>query len=474
MSQPETIADIVSGHIASPDTAKERIQACHAKIERSQSQLNALISQDHSASNNANGGSLSGLPILHKDLFCTDGQATTAGSRMLANFVAPYDATVVSRLAKAGAVSLGKANMDEFAMGSSNETSYFGAVANPWDTSCVPGGSSGGSAAAVAAGLVPAATGTDTGGSIRQPAALCGVTGIKPTYGRVSRFGMIAFASSLDQAGCFARSAADCAPVLGAMAGFDPNDSTVADQPVPNYPAALTGDINGLTIGLPRQYFDAEVEAETARAIQTAIREFEALGAQVVDVDMPHTDLALSTYYIIAPAEASSNLARYDGVRYGHRCENPTDLTDLYERSRAEGFGREVQRRILTGAYVLSAGYYDAYYRKAQRTRRLIANDFQQAFESVDLLATPATPGPAFKLGSQIDNPTTMYANDVFTLPASLAGVPAMSVPAGFAGHLPVGLQLIGPWFEESRLLNAGHAFQQATDWHTRQPPGFE
>ncbi|NNC23900.1 Asp-tRNA(Asn)/Glu-tRNA(Gln) amidotransferase subunit GatA [Salinisphaera sp. USBA-960] len=474
MSSTDAITNIAATNANNPEAAGTRIEICRTRIKQSQPALNALISIDAPTSERAANGALAGVPIVHKDLFCTRGQTTTAGSKMLANFTAPYDATVVSRLEAAGAVTLGKANMDEFAMGSSNETSYFGAVANPWDQSRVPGGSSGGSAAAVAAGLAPAATGTDTGGSIRQPAALCGVTGIKPTYGRVSRFGMIAFASSLDQAGCFARSAADCAPLLQTMAGTDANDSTVADEPVADYAGSLNGDIAGLTIGLPRQYFAAGVETETATALNAAIRELEALGAHVVDVDMPYTDLALSTYYIIAPAEASSNLARYDGVRYGHRCADPADLTDLYERSRAEGFGPEVQRRILTGTYVLSAGYYDAYYRKAQRTRRLIADDFSRAFESVDLLATPATPGPAFELGSQIDDPTTMYANDVFTLPASLAGVPAMSVPAGFSGHLPVGLQMIAPWFAEARLLNAGHAYQQATDWHTRQPPGFE
>lgn len=359
-------------------------------------------------------------------------------------------------------------------MGSSNENSFYGPVKNPWHADYVPGGSSGGSAAAVAAGLVPAATGTDTGGSIRQPAAFCGVTGIKPTYGRVSRYGMIAFASSLDQGGCFARSAEDCAAVLGAMAGFDERDSTSVERDVPDYPAALTSDIKGLRIGLPREYFAEGLQAESREIIDQAIAELKGLGAEIVDIDLPHTELAVSTYYVVAPAEASSNLARFDGVRYGYRCDNPVDLEDLYTRSRGEGFGREVQRRIMIGAYVLSAGYYDAYYLKAQKTRRLIANDFASAFDDVDLIAAPVTQAPAFRIGEKADDPVSMYLNDVYTLPASLAGIPGMSVPAGFVDGLPVGLQLLAPWFEEGRLLNAGHAFQQVTDWHTRRPPGFE
>jgi len=419
-------------------------------------------------------GDLAGLPIAHKDIFCTQGVRTSCGSRMLDNFVAPYDAHVVERLAAAGTVMLGKTNMDEFAMGSSNENSFYGPVRNPWNADCVPGGSSGGSAAAVAAGLVPAATGTDTGGSIRQPAAFCGVTGIKPTYGRVSRYGMIAFASSLDQGGCFARSAEDCAHVLQAMAGFDARDSTSVERDVPCYTDGLSGDINGLRIGLPREYFAEGLEDASRGVLDTAIAELEALGATLVEIDLPHTELAVSTYYVLAPAEASSNLARFDGVRYGYRCDNPVDLEDLYTRSRAEGFGREVQRRIMVGAYVLSAGYYDAYYLKAQKTRRLIADDFRSAFDNVDLIAAPVTQAPAFRIGEKADDPVAMYLNDVYTLPASLAGIPGMSVPAGFVDGRPVGLQLLAPWFEEGRLLNAAHAFQQATDWHTQRPAGFE
>lgn len=452
------------------------------RIERLDGRLNSVITpcperaREHAAGmdNTAPGAALAGLPIIHKDIFCTRGLRTSCGSRMLDNFVAPYDATAVARLDAAGAVTLGKANMDEFAMGSSNETSFYGPVKNPWNADYVPGGSSGGSAAAVAAGLVPAATGTDTGGSIRQPAALCGVTGIKPTYGRVSRYGMIAFASSLDQGGCFARSAADCAHVLGAMAGFDERDSTSVERDVPDYTAALTGDIRGLRVGLPREYFAEGLAPESRAVVEAAIGELEALGAEIVDISLPNTDLAVSTYYVLAPAEASSNLARFDGVRYGHRCADPVDLDDLYTRSRAEGFGREVQRRIMIGAYVLSAGYYDAYYLKAQKTRRLIAGDFTAAFENVDLIAAPVTQAPAFRLGEKLNDPVAMYLNDIYTLPASLAGVPGMSVPAGFVDGLPVGLQLIAPWFEEARLLNAAHAYQQATDWHTRRPPGFE
>ncbi|WP_353249619.1 Asp-tRNA(Asn)/Glu-tRNA(Gln) amidotransferase subunit GatA [Salinisphaera sp. T31B1] len=453
-----------------------------ARIDTHDTRLNSLISvcreralsQAAAVDRGEPAGALAGLPIAHKDIFCTQGLRTSCGSRMLDNFVAPYDAHVVERLDAAGTVTLGKTNMDEFAMGSSNETSFYGPVRNPWNEAFVPGGSSGGSAAAVAAGLVPAATGTDTGGSIRQPAALCGVTGIKPTYGRVSRYGMIAFASSLDQGGCFARSAADCAAVLGAMAGFDARDSTSVERDVPDYGAALSGDISGLRIGLPREYFAEGLEAGTRTVLDTAIAEYERLGAQLVEIDLPHTELAVSTYYVLAPAEASSNLARYDGVRYGYRCEAAVDLEDLYSRSRAEGFGREVQRRIMVGAYVLSAGYYDAYYLKAQKTRRLIADDFRRAYADVDLIAAPVTQSPAFRLGEKVDDPVSMYLNDVYTLPASLAGLPGMSVPAGFVDGLPVGLQLLAPWFEEARLLNAAHAFQQATDWHTRRPAGFE
>jgi len=419
-------------------------------------------------------GPLSGIPLIHKDIFCTRGVGTSCGSRMLDNFVAPYDAAVVERLDAAGIVTLGKANMDEFAMGSSNETSYYGPVRNPWNGDYVPGGSSGGSAAAVAAGLAPVATGTDTGGSIRQPAALTGITGLKPTYGRVSRWGMIAFASSLDQAGCFARSAEDCAVVLGAMAGFDERDSTAVDEPVPDYAGSLTGDIRGLRVGVPAEYFADGLDAATRRAVDSAIGELQALGAEIVDISLPNTELAVPTYYVIAPAEASSNLSRYDGVRYGYRCDEPRDLEDLYLRSRGEGFGREVQRRIMVGTYALSAGYYDAYYLKAQKVRRRIAEDFRAAFGHVDVIAGPTTQGPAFKLGDKLDDPVAMYLNDIYTIPANLAGLPGISVPCGFVNELPVGLQLIGGWFDEARLLNAAHAYQQATDWHTRRPPGFE
>ena len=481
MMHDRSIAELIAAVRSGETTPRALADHFLARIERHDSSLNALITPTaESARAGADGmneqtpGALVGLPILHKDIFCTKGIKTSCASRMLDNFVAPYDATVVERLAAAGTLTLGKTNMDEFAMGSSNENSFYGPVNNPWNLAHVPGGSSGGSAAAVAAGLAPAATGTDTGGSIRQPAALCGVTGIKPTYGRVSRYGMIAFASSLDQGGCFARSAEDCAHVLSAMAGFDPRDSTSVEQDVPDYTAALTGDVAGLRVGLPREYFAEGLEADSRAVIEAAVKQYEALGAEIVDIDMPHTDLAVSTYYVIAPAEASSNLARFDGVRYGHRCEAPRDLEDLYTRSRGEGFGAEVQRRIMIGAYVLSAGYYDAYYIKAQKTRRLIAQDFQRAFEHVDLIAAPVTQAPAFKLGEKADDPVSMYLNDVYTLPASLAGVPGMSVPAGFAHGLPVGLQLLAPWFEEGRLLNAGHAYQQATDWHTARPAGFE
>lgn len=481
MIHERSIAELTAARAAGELSAAAIADAYLARIDAHADTLNALITRTAESARERAGeidaaaqGALSGLPLIHKDIFCTQGVKTSCASRMLDNFVAPYDATVVERLAAAGTVTLGKANMDEFAMGSSNENSFYGAVKNPWNTDYVPGGSSGGSAAAVAAGLAPAATGTDTGGSIRQPAALCGVTGIKPTYGRVSRYGMIAFASSLDQGGCFARSAEDCAHVLGAMAGFDERDSTSVERAVPDYASQLSGDISGLTVGLPREYFAEGLEAGSREVINQAIAELEGLGATVVEIDMPHTELAVSTYYVIAPAEASSNLARFDGVRYGHRCADPVDLDDLYTRSRAEGFGAEVQRRIMIGAYVLSAGYYDAYYLKAQKTRRLISGDFHQAFEQVDLIAAPVTQAPAFKIGEKANDPVAMYLNDVYTLPASLAGVPGMSVPAGFVDGLPVGLQLIAPWFEEARLLNAAHAFQQATDWHTRRPPGFE
>ncbi|WP_386068323.1 Asp-tRNA(Asn)/Glu-tRNA(Gln) amidotransferase subunit GatA [Tahibacter sp. UC22_41] len=413
---------------------------------------------------------LAGIPFAHKDIFCTRGVATTCGSRMLRDFVPPYDAQVVERLASAGAVSIGKTNMDEFAMGSSNENSAYGAVANPWDTTRVPGGSSGGSAAAVAAGIVPFATGTDTGGSIRQPAAFCGITGLKPTYGRVSRHGMIAYASSLDCAGVLARSAADCAVVFDAIAGFDPRDATSVARPAEATATLLDQPLAGLRIGVAREYFGGGVQSDVGERVQAALRELERLGAVLVDVSLPSAHHAIAAYYVIAPAEASSNLARYDGVRYGHRTAQARSLDELYSQSRAEGFGREVQRRILVGTYALSAGYYDAYYLRAQKVRRLVANDFAAAFAGVDLIAGPTAPTTAFRLGEKSGDALAMYAADVNTVAVNLAGLPAISTPAGLAGGLPVGLQLIAPAFAEARLLNAAHQLQQATDWHLQEP----
>lgn len=415
---------------------------------------------------------LTGIPIAHKDIFCTNGIRTSCGSRMLDNFVPPYDATLIDKFNRAGAVILGKTNMDEFAMGSSNESSYYGPVRNPWDTSLVPGGSSGGSAAAVAALLAPAATGTDTGGSIRQPAAFCGITGIKPTYGRVSRLGMVAFASSLDQAGPMAHSAEDCALLLNSMAGYDPLDSTSSELPAEDYTARLGDSLQGLRIGLPKEYFGEGLQAGTARRIEQALKEFEAQGATLVEVSLPHSHLTIPTYYVIAPAEASTNLSRFDGVRYGHRCSDPIDLHDLYTRTREEGFGAEVKRRILIGTYALSAGYYDAYYKKAQQVRRLIKQDFTACFEQVDIIAGPTTPGPAFALGAKSDDPVAMYLEDIYTLAVNLAGLPGMSIPAGFVDGKPVGLQLIGRHFGESQLLNVAHRYQLATDWHQQRPAG--
>jgi aspartyl-tRNA(Asn)/glutamyl-tRNA(Gln) amidotransferase subunit A len=416
---------------------------------------------------------LCGVPIAHKDIFCTEGSRTSCGSRMLDNFVPPYSATVVTNMVAAGCVTLGKTNMDEFAMGSSNETSFYGSVRNPWDTGRVPGGSSGGSAAAVSAQLCAAATGTDTGGSIRQPASLCGITGLKPTYGRVSRYGMIAFASSLDQAGPMARSAEDAALLLQAMAGHDPRDSTSSNVATPDYSANIGQDITGLRIGLPREYFQEGLDPAIADVIQRALDELQRQGAVLVDVNLPHSSLSVPAYYVIAPAEASANLSRFDGVRYGHRCEAPADLNDMYCRSRAEGFGDEVKRRILVGAYVLSAGYYDAYYRQAQKIRRLIKNDFLAAFEQVDVIAGPTAPGTAFALGAKNADPVQMYLEDIYTIATNLAGLPGMSIPAGLASGLPVGLQLIGNYFDEARLLNVAHRFQLATDWHLQCPPSL-
>ena len=420
-------------------------------------------------------GALTGVPIAQKDIFCADGWLTTCGSKILSNFVAPYDATIIGKFNQAGAVCLGKTNMDEFAMGSSNETSYYGAVKNPWGTDRVPGGSSGGSATAVAARLAPAATGTDTGGSIRQPASLTSLTGLKPSYGRVSRYGMIAFASSLDQGGPMCRTAEDCALLLNAMAGFDPRDSTSVDEPVPDYTKNLAQDIKGLRIGLPKEYFSEGLGPEVAQVIQAALGEYKKLGAQIVEISLPNSKLAIPCYYVLAPAEASSNLSRFDGARYGYRAKDYTDLLDMYCKTRAEGFGAEVKRRIMIGTYALSAGYYDAYYLKAQQLRRLIAQDFERAFQACDVIMGPTSPTTAFKIGEKSDDPVAMYLSDIYTISVNLAGLPGMSIPAGFAPDgLPVGLQLVGRYFDEARLLNVAHRYQQATYWHNRIPPGFD
>ncbi|MCL2523039.1 MAG: Asp-tRNA(Asn)/Glu-tRNA(Gln) amidotransferase subunit GatA [Betaproteobacteria bacterium] len=438
-------------------------------VDREQSLAQARAADARLAASAA--GPLTGIPIAQKDIFCAQGWTTTCASKMLANFVSPYDATVIAKLhQEAGMVSLGKTNMDEFAMGSSNETSYFGPVKNPWDRTRVPGGSSGGSAAAVAARLAPVATGTDTGGSIRQPAALCNLTGLKPTYGVVSRYGMIAFASSLDQGGPMAPSAEDCALLLNAMSGFDARDSTSLERPVEDYARDLEKPLAGLRIGLPREFFGAGCDPAVMAAVQAAIGEYEKLGAVSVEVSLPNSHLSVPAYYVIAPAEASSNLSRFDGVRYGYRAPDYDSLDDMYMKTRAQGFGAEVKRRILIGAYVLSHGYYDAYYLQAQRIRRLIAADFVEAFKSCDLIMGPTSPSTAFKLGERAADPVQMYLSDIYTIAVNLAGLPAMSIPCGFADGLPVGLQLIGDYFAEARLLNAAHRFQQATDWHRRQP----
>lgn len=421
-----------------------------------------------------NASPLTGIPISQKDIFCTNGIKTSCGSKMLDNFIAPYDATVVEKMNAAGIVNIGKTNMDEFAMGSSNETSFYGAVKNPWNQDTVPGGSSGGSASAVAARLSPAATGTDTGGSIRQPASFCGITGLKPTYGRVSRYGMIAFASSLDQGGPMTQTAEDAALMMNVIAGFDERDSTSAEHPVDDYTARLNDSIEGLKIGLPKEYFGEGLDSNIAKCVEEGIKELEKLGATCKEIELPNTELSIPAYYVVAPAECSSNLSRFDGVRFGYRCEAPKDLSDLYCRSRGEGFGKEVKRRIMIGAYVLSAGYYDAYYLKAQQIRHLIRDDFQSALKDVDVIAGPTATGTAFKLNEMIDDPISMYLSDLYTVSVNLAGLPAISVPAGFVNKLPVGMQLIGNYFEESRLLNIAHKYQQATDWHLQVPGGFE
>ena len=446
------------------------------QIDRELTRAEAVAADTRIARGGA--GALTGIPIAHKDIFVTRGWRSTAGSKMLADYVSPFDATVVDKLKVAGAVSLGKLNCDEFAMGSSNENSAFGPVKNPWDKTRVPGGSSGGSAAAVAAGLVAAATGTDTGGSLRQPAAMCGITAIKPTYGRVSRYGMIAFASSLDQGGPMARSAQDCALMLDAMAGFDEKDSTSVPREEERFTRYLTpgsAPLAGLRIGVPKEFFSAGLSAEVGAAVSAAIAEFEKLGATRIDISLPRTALAIPAYYVIAPAEASSNLSRFDGVRYGHRAGEYKDLADMIAKSRAEGFGAEVKRRILVGAYVLSHGYYDAYYLQAQKVRRLIAQDFQEAFKHCELIVGPVAPTTAWTIGAKSNDPVAMYLEDIFTLGVSLAGLPGMSVPCGFgAGQLPVGLQIIGNYFDEARMLGAAHQYQQATDWHARKPGGAE
>jgi aspartyl-tRNA(Asn)/glutamyl-tRNA(Gln) amidotransferase subunit A len=480
-----TLAELNEGLRARRFSSVELARHFLARIERFNPALNAFITvtgeQALAAAQRADqsiaageAAPLAGLPIAHKDIFCTDGVLTTCGSRMLSNFVAPYDATVVERLAQAGIVTLGKTNMDEFAMGSSNENSWYGPVRNPWDPQKVPGGSSGGSAAAVAARIAPAATGTDTGGSIRQPAALTGLTGFKPTYGRVSRYGMIAFASSLDQAGTLTHTVRDAAMLLAQMAGFDPRDSTSVDTPVPDYLGALEQPLAGLKVGLLKEFFEKGLDEESGKLVREALRLYEELGAKLIEVSLPNLPLSVPAYYVVAPAECSSNLSRFDATRFGYRCENPTDLMDLYKRSRGEGFGDEVKRRIMTGTYVLSAGYYDAYYLRAQKVRRLITDDFARAFKQVDVLMGPTSPTPAFDIGAKVDDPVTMYLNDIYTIGANLAGLPAVSVPCGHAGGLPVGLQIIGPHFAEAKLLNVAHWYQRETQWHEQIPKGYE
>jgi len=484
-----TVAELAAGLKARRFSSLELTLHFLGRIERLAPELNAFVTvtadralEDARRADGliakGEGGALAGVPVAHKDIFCTDGILTTCSSKMLSNFVAPYDATVVERWKAAGTVLLGKTNMDEFAMGSSNETSYYGPVRNPWDLKRVPGGSSGGSAAAVTACLAPAASGTDTGGSIRQPAALTNLTGLKPTYGRVSRYGMIAFASSLDQGGMLTRSAEDAALLLKAMAGFDPRDSTSVDSPVPDYVAELATPLKGLRVGIIREFFGEGLDPAVGRLVQDAIETLRANGASIVEVSLPALPLSVPTYYVVAPAECSSNLSRFDGVRFGHRCESPRDLLDLYRRSRGEGFGDEVKRRIMTGTYVLSAGYYDAYYLKAQKVRQLIAADFERAFREVDVVIGPTSPTAAFELGAKTSDPITMYLNDIYTIGANLAGLPAISIPCGFVQEggkdMPVGLQLVGPHFAESRLLSVSHQYQQITDWHRRVPPGYE
>lgn len=473
----EMSTDLANGEYSSVELTQHFLD----QIEKVEPELNCFIStfpeqaiklaqQSDSERSAGSARPLLGIPIAHKDIFCTSGQKTSAGSKMLNNFISPYSATVIEKLEEAGTINIGKANMDEFAMGSSNEHSAFGNVQNPWDLTRVPGGSSGGSAAAVAAGMCAAATGTDTGGSIRQPAAFCGVTGLKPTYGRISRYGIIAFASSLDQAGPITKTAEDAAMMLQAMAGFDPKDSTSINQKVPNYTKSLNDSIKGKRIGICREYFTEGLDKDIEAAMQVARQELEKLGAEVSEVSLPNTEHAIPAYYVIAPAECSANLSRYDGVRFGHRCDDPTDISDLIKRSRSEGFGPEVKNRIMVGTFALSAGYYDAYYRKAQQIRRLIKNDFLEVFKEVDLILGPTTPSTAFKIGEKSNDPVSMYLEDIYTISVNLAGLPAISVPAGFVGNLPVGMQLIGPYHSEALLLNVAHQYQLQTDWHTKTP----
>ena len=481
----KTIAELAKGLTKADYSSVELTKYFLARIQQYDSRLNSFITlteeqalaqakQADTLRAKGQAQTLTGIPIAHKDIFCTQDVKTTCGSRMLDNFIAPYNATMVEQMRQNGLVMLGKTNMDEFAMGSSNETSYYGAVKNPWDTSRIPGGSSGGSAAAVAARLVPATTGSDTGGSIRQPAALCGVTGLKPTYGRISRFGMIAFASSLDQAGIFTQTAEDAALLLGNMAGFDSKDSTSIDQPVPDYTLELNEPLTGLNIGLPKEFFTDQLDPAIGDCIMQAAKQYEALGANLHEVSLPNINLAIPVYYVVAPAEASSNLSRYDGVRFGYRCHDPKDLEDLYKRSRSEAFGIEVQRRILIGTHVLSAGYYDAYYLKAQKVRRIIADEFQQAFKQVDVLLGPTSPDVAFKINDKIDDPISMYLSDIYTAAVNLAGLPGISIPAGFHQKLPIGLQFIGNHFSEGQLLNVAHQYQQHTTWHQQLPEEFK
>lgn len=480
-----TISDLSKALINKEFSSEELIRYTLKRIGQYNGLLNTFITvtpeiaidaakkADHRRSA-GQAGPLTGIPLAHKDIFCTDGVKTSCGSRMLDNFIAPYTATVIEKFNAAGAVMVGKTNMDEFAMGSSNETSFYGPVKNPWDTNLVPGGSSGGSAAAVAARLVPGATGTDTGGSIRQPASFCGVSGLKPTYGLVSRYGMIAFASSLDQAGPFARSAEDCAIMLNVMAGFDERDSTSINVNVPDYRQGLGKPLDGLRIGLPKEYLSEGTDPAVITVIEQALRVYQSLGCKIVETSLPNLHLSVPAYYVVAPAECSSNLARFDGVRYGYRCENPSDLRDLYERSRGEGFGQEVKRRIMIGTYALSAGYYDAYYLKAQQIRQLISDDYKKAFEQVDVIMGPTSPTTAFPLGDKVNDPITMYLSDINTIAVNLAGLPGISIPAGLVNGLPVGLQIIGNYFAEQQLLNVADQYQRETDWHLQLPPLLE